>query len=64
MFFFYIYIYEKKKKQIPPAGKGSLYIRPLLIGNGPILGIAPAPEYTFIVYACPVGNYLRVIFKF
>ncbi|XP_015059338.1 branched-chain-amino-acid aminotransferase 2, chloroplastic-like isoform X2 [Solanum pennellii] len=45
--------------QIPPAGKGSLYIRPLLIGNGPILGIAPAPEYTFIVYACPVGNYLR-----
>ncbi|KAH0707581.1 hypothetical protein KY290_012486 [Solanum tuberosum] len=47
------------KRWIPPAGKGSLYIRPLLIGNGPILGIAPAPEYTFIVYACPVGNYLR-----
>nr|XP_009609708.2 branched-chain-amino-acid aminotransferase 2, chloroplastic-like [Nicotiana tomentosiformis] len=44
---------------IPPAGKGSLYIRPLLIGNGPILGVAPAPEYTFLVYACPVGNYLR-----
>ncbi|XP_055821270.1 branched-chain-amino-acid aminotransferase 2, chloroplastic-like [Solanum dulcamara] len=47
------------KRWIPPAGKGSLYIRPLLIGNGPILGIAPAPEYTFLVYACPVGNYLR-----
>ncbi|CAN4095312.1 unnamed protein product [Withania somnifera] len=45
--------------QIPPAGKGSLYIRPLLIGNGPILGVGPAPECTFIVYACPVGNYLR-----
>nr|XP_009801862.1 PREDICTED: branched-chain-amino-acid aminotransferase 2, chloroplastic-like isoform X2 [Nicotiana sylvestris] len=44
---------------IPPAGKGSLYVRPLLIGNGPILGVAPAPEYTFLVYACPVGNYLR-----
>ncbi|KAJ8561388.1 hypothetical protein K7X08_027578 [Anisodus acutangulus] len=47
------------KRWIPPAGKGSLYIRPLLIGNGPVLGVAPAPEYTFLVYACPVGNYLR-----
>ncbi|KAF3663026.1 Branched-chain-amino-acid aminotransferase 3, chloroplastic [Capsicum annuum] len=47
------------KRWIPPAGKGSLYIRPLLIGNGPILGVAPAPESTFLVYACPVGNYLR-----
>ncbi|MCD9560853.1 Branched-chain-amino-acid aminotransferase, mitochondrial [Datura stramonium] len=47
------------KRWVPPAGKGSLYIRPLLIGNGPILGIAPAPECTFLVYACPVGNYLR-----
>ncbi|CAN4095311.1 unnamed protein product [Withania somnifera] len=47
------------KRWIPPAGKGSLYIRPLLIGNGPILGVGPAPECTFIVYACPVGNYLR-----
>lgn len=46
--------------QIPPYGKGSLYIRPLLIGTGPILGLAPAPEYTFLVYACPVGNYFKV----
>ncbi|PHT50931.1 hypothetical protein CQW23_10678 [Capsicum baccatum] len=47
------------KRWIPPPGKGSLYIRPLLIGTGPILGLAPAPEYTFLVYACPVGNYFK-----
>ncbi|OIT32114.1 PREDICTED: branched-chain-amino-acid aminotransferase 2, chloroplastic-like [Nicotiana attenuata] len=47
------------KRWIPPPGKGSLYIRPLLIGSGPILGLAPAPEYTFLVYACPVGNYFK-----
>ncbi|MCE0480752.1 hypothetical protein HAX54_037855 [Datura stramonium] len=29
------------KRWIPPSGKGSLYIRPLLIGSGPILGLAP-----------------------
>ncbi|GJN30786.1 hypothetical protein PR202_gb19123 [Eleusine coracana subsp. coracana] len=44
---------------VPPQGKGALYIRPLLIGSGPILGLAPAPEYTFLVYAAPVGNYFK-----
>ncbi|GFP87674.1 branched-chain-amino-acid aminotransferase 2 chloroplastic [Phtheirospermum japonicum] len=44
---------------IPPPGKGSLYIRPLLIGSGPVLGLAPASEYTFLVYASPVGNYFK-----
>jgi branched-chain amino acid aminotransferase len=44
---------------VPPRGKGALYIRPLLIGSGPVLGLAPAPEYTFLVYAAPVGNYFK-----
>ncbi|ESQ45567.1 hypothetical protein EUTSA_v10010409mg [Eutrema salsugineum] len=47
------------KRWIPPAGKGSLYIRPLLMGTGAILGLAPAPEYTFLVYVSPVGNYFK-----
>ncbi|GLT41200.1 hypothetical protein SLA2020_152820 [Shorea laevis] len=47
------------KPWVPPPGKGSLYIRPLLIGSGPILGLGPAPEYTFLIYACPVGNYFK-----
>ncbi|XAR62016.1 Branched-chain-amino-acid transaminase [Bertholletia excelsa] len=47
------------KRWIPPPDKGSLYLRPLLIGTGPILGLAPAPEYIFLVYASPVGNYYK-----
>lgn len=30
------------------------------MGSGPILGLGPAPEYTFIIYASPVGNYFKV----
>ncbi|KAF7817405.1 branched-chain-amino-acid aminotransferase 2, chloroplastic-like isoform X1 [Senna tora] len=47
------------RRWVPPAGKGSLYLRPLLIGTGPVLGLAPAPEYTFLVYASPVANYFK-----
>ncbi|KAF8104901.1 hypothetical protein N665_0166s0082 [Sinapis alba] len=47
------------KRWVPPAGKGSLYIRPLLMGTGAVLGLAPAPEYTFLVYVSPVGNYFK-----
>ncbi|XP_027092141.1 branched-chain-amino-acid aminotransferase 2, chloroplastic-like [Coffea arabica] len=47
------------RRWIPPPGKGSLYVRPLLIGTGPVLGLAPSPEYTFLVYASPVGNYFK-----
>ena len=47
------------KSWIPPSGKGALYIRPLLLGTGPIMGVAPAPEYTFLVYVTPVGPYFK-----
>ncbi|KAK3141817.1 hypothetical protein QOZ80_4BG0338660 [Eleusine coracana subsp. coracana] len=47
------------KRWVPPAGKGSLYIRPLLTGNGAILSVAPAPQYTFVVFVCPVGHYFK-----
>ncbi|CAN8251488.1 unnamed protein product [Cochlearia groenlandica] len=49
------------KRWIPPPGKGSLYIRPLLMGTGAVLGLAPAPEYTFLIYVSPVGNYFKVL---
>ncbi|KAK8513061.1 hypothetical protein V6N13_090207 [Hibiscus sabdariffa] len=45
------------KRWVPPHGRGSLYIRPLLIGTGQNLGVKPASEYTFLVYASPVGSY-------
>eukprot|EP00899_Mesostigma_viride_P009715 jgi/Mesvir1/18745/Mv01253-RA.1 len=44
---------------IPPPGKGSLYIRPLLIGSGAILGLAPSPMYSLLVYVSPVGPYFK-----
>ena len=44
---------------VPPTGKGALYVRPVLWGTGAILGVSPAPEYTFMVYVCPVGPYLK-----
>jgi len=30
------------------------------MGTGAVLGLAPAPEYTFIIYVSPVGNYFKV----
>ncbi|XP_051141470.1 branched-chain amino acid aminotransferase 2, chloroplastic-like [Andrographis paniculata] len=53
------YTVVANRRWIPPHGKGSLYIRPLLMGSGPVLGLAPAPEYTFLVYVSPVGNYFK-----
>ena len=50
---------KENARWIPPIGKGTLYIRPLLMGSGPILGVAPAPEYTFLVYVSPVGPYFK-----
>ena len=45
---------------IPPYGtKGSLYIRPLLFGSGPQIGVAPADEYKFIVLVVPAGEYYK-----
>lgn len=44
---------------VPPVGKGALYLRPLLMGTGPILGLGPAPSYTFCVYCAAVGAYFK-----
>ncbi|GAB4817956.1 hypothetical protein N2152v2_005002 [Parachlorella kessleri] len=47
------------KDFVPPQGKGSLYLRPLLFGSGPILGLGPAPYYSFVVYCAAVGPYFK-----
>jgi branched-chain amino acid aminotransferase len=43
---------------IPEYGKGSLYLRPAIIGTGVVLGVHPADEYIFHVFPSPVGQYL------
>ncbi|XVE70255.1 hypothetical protein DITRI_Ditri10aG0057800 [Diplodiscus trichospermus] len=47
------------KRWVPPPDKGFLHIRPLLLGNGPVLSLTPAPEFTFLIYVTPVGNYFE-----
>lgn len=45
---------------VPPYGSGAtLYIRPYLFGSGPVIGVAPAPEYTFRLFCTPVGPYFK-----
>ncbi|KAI1306253.1 hypothetical protein EDD11_004839 [Mortierella claussenii] len=45
---------------VPPYGSGgALYLRPLLLGTGPEIGLYPAPEFTFIVMVIPVGNFYK-----
>lgn len=34
-------------------------MRPLLVGSGPILGVGPAPSFTFVVFASAVGAYFK-----
>lgn len=48
------------RKYVPPHGSGaSLYIRPLLLGVGPEVGVKPAKEYLFLVFVSPVGPYFK-----
>jgi len=45
---------------VPPYGSGgALYLRPLLFGSGPRIGLQPADEYTFILMCLPVGDYYK-----
>jgi len=49
---------------VPPHGSGaSLYIRPLLIGTAPEIGVKPSPEYLFMIFVMPVGPYFPEGFK-
>jgi|GEM_PF-23956 len=54
-----IKVVNANRRYIPPMGKGALYIRPLLTGSGPVVGVAPAPENTFEVFVTPVGPYFK-----
>ena len=48
------------QEYIPTYESGAtLYIRPLLIGTGPQVGVRPATEYVFIIFVTPVGPYFK-----
>lgn len=55
---------KMNERFVPPYESGAaLYIRPLLIGTGPEIGVKPANEYLFMVFVMPVGPYFPEGFK-
>ena len=51
---------KRNADYIPPYGTGgSLYVRPLLIGTGAQIGVAPADSYTFVMLVTPAGAYYK-----
>jgi len=57
-------VVKLNERFVPPAGTGaSLYIRPLLLGTGPQVGVKPANEYMFMIFVGPVGAYFKEGFK-
>jgi branched-chain amino acid aminotransferase len=53
-------VVKMNERFVPPYESGaSLYIRPLLIGTGPQVGVHPADEYLFVIFVMPVGPYFK-----
>jgi len=53
-------VVKLNERFVPPYESGaSLYIRPILFGTGPQVGVKPAEEYLFIVFVTPVGPYFK-----
>lgn len=51
---------QKNSHLIPPHGDGmKLYVRPMLFGSGQQLGLYPSPQFSFVVYVSPTGNYFK-----
>lgn len=48
------------KDYVPPYGSGAtLYLRPFMFGSSPVIGVKPAQEYEFRLFATPVGPYFK-----
>jgi branched-chain amino acid aminotransferase len=57
-------VINANRRFVPPYGSGaSLYLRPLVIGTGPKVGVAPTDEYLFVVFVTPAGPYFKTGFK-
>ncbi len=57
-------VVKANEEYIPPYDSGgALYIRPILFGYGPILGVHSAEEFKLIIFTVPVGPYFPEGFK-
>ena len=53
-------VVKANAKFVPPYGSGaSLYIRPFMFGINSVIGVKPADEYQFRIFATPVGPYFK-----
>ena len=53
-------VVKANEKWVPPYNTGStLYLRPYLMGVGDNIGVSPATEYIFSIFAMPVGPYFK-----
>ena len=51
---------EANAEWVPPYGSGaSLYLRPYMFGSNPVIGVKPADEFQFRIFATPVGPYFK-----
>ena len=53
-------VVDANREWVPPYGSGaSLYLRPYMFGSNSVIGVKPATEYQFRVFATPVGPYFK-----
>jgi branched-chain amino acid aminotransferase len=53
-------VIQANRRFVPPYGSGAtLYIRPLLLGMSPEVGVKPSHDYLFLVLVTPVGPYYK-----
>lgn len=53
-------VISANKDYVPPYGSGAtLYLRPYMFGSSPVIGVKPADEYQFRLFATPVGPYFK-----
>lgn len=53
-------VVSANREYVPPYGSGAtLYLRPYMFGSSPVIGVKPAEEYIFRLFATPVGPYFK-----
>ena len=53
-------VVKANEAYVPPYGSGAtLYLRPYMFGTNPVIGVKPADEYQFRIFATPVGPYFK-----
>lgn len=53
-------VVKANRDYVPPYGSGAtLYLRPFMFGSSAVIGVKPAIEYQFRLFATPVGPYFK-----